>query len=201
MSNAPHRTMRVLVPLAPGFEEIEAVTIIDVLRRAGCEVVVAGLQPGIVRGSHGVGIETDAEFSAVAGGVFDGIVCPGGMPGTRHLAAHEPLLELLRKSVSQRRLVAAICAAPLVLDAAGLLEGRQWTSYPAVRQEIRHGQCLPGQAVVRSEGITTSMGVGTALDFALDLVAQLCGEARAGELASVMLVAPKAGSGERRIPS
>jgi 4-methyl-5(b-hydroxyethyl)-thiazole monophosphate biosynthesis len=179
---------RVLVPLAEGFEEIEAVTIIDVLRRAGCEVLTAGLAPGIVRGAHGVGIEADVPLAAVASAGFDLIVCPGGMPGTRRLMAHEPLLAMLRAAIAGERRVAAICAAPLVLNAAGLLEQRRWTSHPAVRAEIGVGACDPKAPLVRAGLVTTSQGVGTALRFALDLAAQLCGEAKAGELARAMLV-------------
>lgn len=189
MSSATHP--RVLVPLAAGFEEIEAVTIIDVLRRAGCEVVTAGISPGIVRGAHGVGIQPDKELSAVDAAGYAAIVCPGGMPGTQHLAEHAPLLAMLRQAVAGGRRVAAICAAPMVLDAAGLLENRRWTCYPAMRSQIKHGECDPGAAVVRSGPVTTSQGVGTALDFALDLVEQLCGAPKARELAEALLVAAK----------
>lgn len=178
---------RVLVPLAPGFEEIEAVTIVDVLRRADIEVVVAGLQPGPVTGSHGISLATDAHLDEVIDEPFDLIVLPGGLPGADHLEKHAALRERLRQQAQSGGKVAAICAAPRVLASAGLLEGRRATSYPGFIDPL-----IPEDAatpVVIDGNITTSRGPGTALSFALSLVGQLAGEPARKTLAERMLTA------------
>jgi protein deglycase len=189
MSSSPRE--RILVPLAPGFEEIEAVTIIDVLRRADQEVWIAGLEPGLIRGSHGVGIQPDLALADLDLTTIQMLVCPGGMPGTRHLLGDRRLLELARRLGQEGRRTAAICAAPLVLRAAGLLDGKAWTAHPSVHAEMGAPQLRCDQAVVRAGLVTTSSGVGTALAFALDLVAQLCGPAKAEQLARAMVVPGK----------
>lgn len=180
---------RILVPLAEGFEEIEAVTIVDVLRRAGLAVVVAGLAPGPVTGSHGIPIVPDAHLDALELGSITLLVCPGGQPGTRNLAADARVLELARRLHAQGRRVAAICAAPLVLHAAGILRGARVTAHPSVHGQLSGAQLCPAERVVRSDNVLTSQGAGTAMEFALELVAELVGPARAEELARAMIVA------------
>ena len=180
--------VRVLVPLAAGFEEIEAVTVIDVLRRAELEVVVAGLEPGPVRGSHGIELVPDTELGAVDPAGVHVLVLPGGMPGTKHLQEDERVLELVRHLTEAGRPVGAICAAPLVLAAAGVEEGLELTSHPSVRGELGAAAVLDAPRVVQSGSVTTSQGVGSALEFALELVRQLRGARVAGELARAMVV-------------
>jgi 4-methyl-5(b-hydroxyethyl)-thiazole monophosphate biosynthesis len=189
----------VLVPLAEGFEEIEAVTIIDVLRRGGVEVCVAGLtpalaggQPAPVTGAHGLSITPDVPLADVDIDTLAMVVLPGGMPGTTNLVEDERVLEIVRRLESSGGTVAAICAAPLVLSAAGVLEGRTVTAYPSVRGELRGATVLGEPSVVRSGPLVTSQGVGTALEFALELVSQLRGPARAQELRTAMLVPSQA---------
>lgn len=177
----------VLVPLAPGFEEIEAVTIIDVLRRAEIEVHVAGLAPGPVRGSHGIELSTDCTLDEVDPAQLAMLVLPGGMPGTAHLRADARVLALVRALESSGRTVAAICAAPTVLAAAGVLEGREVTSHPSVRTHLAGASVLAQPRVVRSGPVVTSQGVGTALDFALALVEELRGPEPARALRAAML--------------
>lgn len=180
---------RVLVPLAEGFEEIEAVTIVDVLRRAGLEVVMAGLVPGAVTGSHGIPILPDTHLGALDLGTITLLVCPGGQPGTRHLAADARVLALARRLHGEGRLTAAICAAPTVLQAAGILRGAQVTAHPSVHDKLPDAELRPGERVLRSGTLLTSAGAGTAMEFALELVAGLAGRARADELARAMIVA------------
>ena len=190
-------TSRVLVPLADGFEELEAVTIIDVLRRAGLEVVVAdlGSLDGARRatGSHAITLATDASIDAFAGaearaGVA-ALVLPGGMPGAATLRDDARVGELVRALEQGGQLVAAICAAPIALAAAGVLEGRPATSYPAFQDQLA-GAAVQSEARVVVDGqLVTSQGPGTALDFALALVAKLVDQAKADELAAAMLVA------------
>lgn len=185
-------TRAVLVPLATGFEEIEAVTIIDVLRRAGLVVRVAGLEARRVTGSHGITLEADCLLDEVVASELAMLVLPGGMPGTTNLAADERILALVRELEASGRKLGAICAAPLVLERAGVLAGREVTAYPGVRDKLASARVLAEPAVVVSGPLLTSQGVGTALEFALALVAELAGPARARELASAMLVRPPA---------
>jgi len=170
---------RVLVPLAEGFEEIEASTIIDVLRRAEIDVVVAGLA-GVepCRGSRGIVFVPDSSFDAVAAREddFDLVVLPGGTDGTRRLAAHEGLRAMLTSRVDEGRPVGAICAAPFVLERAGLLEGREFTCHPALADTLKS----PGRlddVTVDAGVVVTSQSAGTAMPFALHLVERLCGGA------------------------
>jgi 4-methyl-5(b-hydroxyethyl)-thiazole monophosphate biosynthesis len=181
---------RILVPLAEGFEEIEAVTIVDVLRRAGLDVTVAGLAPGPVAGAHGIAVTPDAELGSIDASSFTMIVLPGGTTGTRNLAADERVLSIVRRLSSEGRRTAAICAAPLVLHAAGVLAGVPVTSHPSVREKLSGAVVRAEPRVVRSGPVTTSQGAGTAMEFALALVADLCGEARAAELARAMVAEP-----------
>ncbi len=170
---------RVLVPLAEGFEELEAVTIIDVLRRAGIEVVVASLGDSPVAGSHGIRIAADTPLGALAEQEFDMIAMPGGMPGAEHLKKDTRVAALIQHLQQQGKPVAAICAAPMVLAAAGALDGRRATSYPGFLKDAMRTTVVD-EAVVADRGVITSRGPGTALDFALALVAELAGpEARA----------------------
>ena len=179
---------RILVPLAEGFEEIEAVTIVDVLRRAGLDVTVAGLSPGPVRGGHGIPIVPDAALDELELGRFDVLVCPGGQPGTRNLMADERVLALAREMHGRGRLTAAICAAPLVLHKAGILRGVDVTAHPSARGELSGARVLSEPRVLRSGSVLTSQGAGTALEFALELVGELVGPAKAEELARAMIV-------------
>jgi len=179
----------ILVPLAPGFEEIEAVAIVDVLRRAELHVTLAGLQPGAILGAHGLTLETDAHLDEVEPGSIGALVLPGGQPGTDNLMADERILELCRRLAEAEKPVAAICAAPMVLAEAGLLEGRAATSHPSVRNRLAGAEVLDQPRVVRSGPVLTSQGPGTALEFALALVGLLRDEKTAQTLSSAMLVA------------
>jgi 4-methyl-5(b-hydroxyethyl)-thiazole monophosphate biosynthesis len=165
---------RVLVPLAEGFEELEAVTIIDVLRRAGIDVVVASLGDSPVAGSHGIRIAADTPLGALAEQQFDMIALPGGMPGADHLKKDTRIAALINRLCGEGKPVAAICAAPMVLAAAGVLDGRRATSYPGFLKDAKRTTVVD-EPVVSDNGVITSRGPGTALDFALALVAELAG--------------------------
>jgi 4-methyl-5(b-hydroxyethyl)-thiazole monophosphate biosynthesis len=180
---------RVLVPLAPGFEEIEAVTIIDVLRRAGIAVVTAGLEPGAIAGSHGIAIVPDQSLDRVEGREFTAVVMPGGMPGSRRLRDDPRVQALLREFHEKAKVTAAICAAPIALGAAGILAGRRATSYPGFEGDLGAGQ-VELAAVVEDGPVITSRGVGTALPFALALVRRFRGEEASRTLAAKLLVTP-----------
>lgn len=167
---------RVLVPLAQGCEELEAVTIIDLLRRAGIEVVVAGLAPGIVKASRGTQIVPDTTLDAVLQEEYDMVVLPGGMPGAQHLKDDARIIGLIQKMAAAGRYTAAICAAPTVLAAAGVLSGKTATGYPGALEKMNLVDVrLSADAVVRDGRVITSRGPGTAIDFALSLVEVLSG--------------------------
>jgi len=167
---------RVLVPLATGFEEIEAVTVIDILRRAGIDVVVASLEPGPVQGSHGITLAADQDLSTVIDQHFDMVVLPGGMPGAANLQRDSRIISLLQSTAGHGGVIAAICAAPMVLAAAGLLQGYRATSYPGfLDSAAAQGTVISNEAVVSDGNRVTSRGPGTAMDFALALVENLLG--------------------------
>jgi 4-methyl-5(b-hydroxyethyl)-thiazole monophosphate biosynthesis len=167
---------RVLVPLAEGFEDLEAITIVDLLRRAQIDVVTAGLKPGPVRGSRGTVVIPDTDLDQALQEQFDMMVLPGGQPGATNLQKDERIRMRLQEMVADNRLTAAICAAPAVLAAAGLLDGRKATSFPgAIDPEKYPNVHLDKEPVVRDGNIITSRGPGTAMDFSLSLIEILSG--------------------------
>ena len=172
---------KVLVPLAQGCEEIEAVTVIDILRRAGIEVVSAGLDAQPVRASRGTVLVPDTTLDAALGQTFDMVVLPGGQPGTNNLKADARIPSLLQHMAQQGKEVAAICAAPSVLAGAGLLDGRRATGFPGSLDGFAKVQQQTA-AVVEDGKLVTSRGPGTAMDFALTLVERLAGKAKRQEV-------------------
>ncbi len=183
-----------LVPLAQGCEELEAVTIIDLLRRAGVEVVTAGLTPGPVTASRGVVLLPDTTLDQVMDQDFDMVVLPGGLPGAEHLEQDPRIHSLLQRMQQEGRFTAAICAAPRVLASAGLLDGRRATSYPGVLD----GMQLPRvqvdlQPVIRDDRVITSRGPGTAMDFALELIEVLVGRETRQRVEAGLVREPAAG--------
>jgi 4-methyl-5(b-hydroxyethyl)-thiazole monophosphate biosynthesis len=179
---------RVLIPLAPGCEEIEAVTLIDLLRRAEIEVVVAGIEPGPVRASRGTVLVPDCELDEVLNDDFDMIVLPGGLPGATNLDRDERIHDLLARQAAEDRWTGAICAAPKVLANAGLLDGRRATSFPgAVTLEEYPEVHVLEQPVVVDGKVATSRGPGTAMDFALQLIELLAGAERRAAVESKLM--------------
>ena len=172
---------KVLVPLAQGCEEIEAVTVIDILRRAGIEVISAGLDAQPIKASRGVMLIADMTLDNAMQQEFDMIVLPGGQPGTENLMADARIISLLKHMSAQGKYITAICAAPSVLAVAGLLEGKQAASYPGTLDSFT-GIKQQTAAVVTDGKLVTSRGPGTAMDFALSLVEILVGQAKHDEV-------------------
>jgi 4-methyl-5(b-hydroxyethyl)-thiazole monophosphate biosynthesis len=171
----------VLVLFAQGSEELETVTVVNILRRGGITVTLAGLSAGALRGSRGVTITPDITLDEVLHDSFDMIVLPGGQPGSNHLKTDARVLELVKTTAQQGRYVAAICAAPMVLATAGLLDGKQATCYPGSLNGFASIH-LKTAAVVEDGNLITSRGPGTAMDFALTLVECLAGSAKRQEV-------------------
>ena len=175
-------TKRVLVPLAEGFEEIEAMTVVDILRRADVEVVTAGLQEGPITGRSAITVVPDTTLDeALTAAGYDMVVCPGGLPGSHYLRDDPRVIGALKRTAEAGGFTAAICAAPLVLDRAGLLDGATQTSHPSVRGELPAEGYLE-ERVVTSGRVVTSRAPGTAMEFAFTLLRELLGDAAVEEV-------------------
>lgn len=181
---------KVLLPLATGFEEIEAITIVDILRRAGVEVVMGSLEGLHVKGAHGIEVIADTLLCELESKDFDMIVLPGGLPGATNLAKDTKVLALLQDFDKDKKHIAAICAAPLALKSAGVLKNH-YTCYPSFETNIAHQGYSDTSSVVCDANITTSKGPSTAMEFTLKLVEILCGEEMAQKLSKDLLLIKK----------
>ncbi|MBI5642166.1 MAG: DJ-1/PfpI family protein [Deltaproteobacteria bacterium] len=171
---------KVLVPLAPGFEEIEALTVVDILRRAGAEVVVAGTVTGPIEGRSRIRVLPDTTMEKT-GDSFDMIVLPGGAVGAENLKKDERVRKIVLAVNKNGGQVSAICAAPTVLAAIGVIDGKKVTSHPSVRDRLGKAN-ISDERVVVDGNIITSQGPGTAMEFAFKLVEVLYGREKAEEV-------------------
>ena len=183
---------KVLVILADGFEEVEALSPVDVLRRSGAAVTVAalGYEAGTrsVRGAHDVHVVCDALLANVAGQAFDAVVLPGGMPGAKNLHASALVTKVIQDTFGRGDLVCAICASPAyVLAPTGVLDGKKATCYPGC-ESVAPSVGFTGERVVRDGNVITSAGPGTALEFGLAVSEALFGSAVSGKIGTGMLV-------------
>jgi len=179
---------KVLVPLADGFEEIEAATIIDVLRRADLSVTVSGISGKSQSGAHGLVFGCDKTLDEALQDSYDALVLPGGQPGVDNLKADSKVIALVQKMKAEAKLIGAICAAPVVLGEAGVIANLKFTCYPSFETSIRDAHYEQTSVVVDGP-IITSRGPGTAMTFALTLVEILCGKKVADGLSQGMIVA------------
>lgn len=173
---------KICVCLADGFEEIEGLTVVDLLRRAGVCVTTASITGKLsVQGSHDIFVQADKLFEEIEFEEMEMVVLPGGMPGTLHLEAHEGVRGVLKQFYEEKKYIAAICAAPSILGKMGMLEGRKAASYPSKEQELI-GAKVVREAVAEDDFIITSRGLGTAIDFSLALITRLVGAEKAAEV-------------------
>ncbi|MGL4853757.1 MAG: DJ-1 family glyoxalase III [Lentisphaeria bacterium] len=163
---------RAIVIMADGFEEIEAVTVVDIFRRAGVEVVLAGLGALEIKGAHNLEIKAEVLLRTQNAENFDVVVLPGGMPGANHLAQSPVVQEFLKKAAAHHKIIGAICAAPIALHAAGLLEKRHYTCYPNFEHTIGKTYYV-GKPVVVDGNFVTSQGPGTSMSFAFRMLRML----------------------------
>lgn len=173
--------------LAEGFEEVEALTVADLLRRAGigCDMLSLGESPQVA-GSHGISVRADGTLAGACLEEYDCLVLPGGRAGTERLAADGRVRDALARFAAAGKLIAAICAAPTVLGAAGLLKGRRAVCYPGMEEKLTGARVLY-DPVVRDGAVITSRGLGTAIPFALALVSALDSPSKAEELAKAIV--------------
>lgn len=173
---------KVCVFFTEGFEEVEGLTIVDLLRRAGIEVCMASVTgKSAVTGAQGITIQTDKLFEEVDVCDGDMLVLPGGQPGTSNLGEYEPLTELLKAWNKEGKRIGAICAAPTVLGTLDILKGKKATCYPGCENQLT-GAEIVSDRVVTDGNITTSRGIGTAISFALELISLLLDEKTALEI-------------------
>lgn len=166
--------MSIIVPLAEGFEEIEAIAVIDILRRGGVEVITVAQGHNPVTGSHGIPVTADEALNQH--GKYSGIVLPGGAQGTQNLLNDPRILDLVQKTNNSGKLTAAICAAPIVLGHAGIMKGKRFTCYPGYEKEVcDRGGIHTGGPVVKEGHIITGKGAGCAVMFALQVLEELKG--------------------------
>lgn len=179
---------KIFVHLAEGFEEIEAITPVDVLRRAGCDVTMVSVTGNrMVTSSRNIAVQTDALFEEVDYTKADMLVLPGGMPGSKNLDQHEGLKNKLLEADRSGKFLAAICAAPMVLGHLGLLQGRKATCYPGNEKDLV-GATVTGKAVEIDENFITGKGAGSSIKFSLALVEVLCGKEKAQDIKTKMMV-------------
>lgn len=177
--------------LATGFEEIEAIATVDILRRAGMEITIVSISKDrVVTGAHGVTVAADVFIAGADFDDADWLICPGGLPGAKHLADCEPLTSLLKKHNAARGHIAAICASPgMVLAPLGILEERNATGYPGTEELLQNGGAtVTGNRVAVDGNVVTGNGPSSTVPFALAIVKETLGEAKAKEVADGMLV-------------
>ena len=175
-------TKQVSVFRADGFEEIEGLTVVDLLRRAGITVTTVSITgASLIHGAHGIDVQADKLFEEMNYENQDMLVLPGGMPGTIHLGEHKGLERLLIQFYQEKKYIAAICAAPSVFGQYGFLKGKKATSYPGFEEKLE-GATYVTEAVAVSEYVITSRGMGTAIDFSLALIEQLIDKEKAEEI-------------------
>jgi 4-methyl-5(b-hydroxyethyl)-thiazole monophosphate biosynthesis len=174
--------------LAEGFEEVEALTQADYLRRAGIHVTIAGIAGRKIKGSHGIAVEADAGPEALEDS-YDAIILPGGMPGARNLAESPAVRNLINRHYTKGKLIAAICAAPAVVLHGGcnLLQGKKFTGYPGTEESVQGARFIPDRVVIDGN-IITSRGPGTAGEFAVAIIAALENKQKADEVAQHALL-------------
>ncbi len=176
----------VVMVFAEGYEEVEALMTVDLLRRAEIHVTLAAMEPEteMVTGSHGIGVKMDADLADVIWDEQDAVILPGGMPGTLHLGNSDAVCDIVKTMNAAGKIVAAICAAPSVLGACGVLQGKKATCYPGFEEKLLGTEVILDQPVVADGNIVTSRGLGTSMEFGFQLIDMLVSKEKAEEIRS-----------------
>jgi len=177
---------KILIVFATGFEEVEALTTVDLLRRVDLDVTIAGLERDVVTGAHDITVKCDLYYEDIEQEHYDCLILPGGQPGTDNLRANHKVVNWVKNYYNSGKLIAAICAAPVVLHTAGILDGKKVTSYPSEKEVFSNCMYLE-EPVVQDGNVITSRGVGTAIEFALKIVENMKGKESADQLAKQVL--------------
>ncbi len=178
---------KIAVFFGEGFEEIEALTVVDICRRAGIEVKMVSITgQDVVTGAHKISVGMDMQFEDVDFASLDMLVLPGGMPGTKNLEAHAGLMEQIDRFYKEGKLLGAICAAPSIFGHRGMLKGRKACCYPGFEKDLEGAMVMTAKVTVDNH-VITSRGMGTAMDFALAITASLCGEEVAQKLSRTII--------------
>ena len=178
---------KVYIFLADGFEEVEAITVVDLLRRADIDVTLISINDNVeILGAHGIVISADKVFEEVGFSDVDMLILPGGVTGTKNLAKHSDLIEQLKDFNENNKMIAAICAAPTVLGANDILKGRKATCYPGLENELI-GAYIVDENVVCDENIITSKGLGTAIEFSLTIISHFQGSEMAQKIRKAII--------------
>ncbi len=178
---------KVLIPLATGFEEVEAFTLVDVLRRADLEVFTATLHEKVLEGAHGIKVESDIFLSDAKADMYDAIILPGGLLGSEHLVKSQMVQTLIKEFDAHKKLIGAICAAPWALSEAGVLK-KAYTCYPSFEKVVGKDGYIEDKDVVLDDNIMTSRGPATAMKFALEVIRYLVSDERYEEIKSELLL-------------
>lgn len=180
---------KAIVFLANGFEEIEALTCVDILKRTGIDVDMCSINDDyMVLGSHNIPVKSDITIDEIDDKEYNCIILPGGMPGASNLRDSEKVIKIIRKFNEEGKFIAAICAAPIVLDKAGIINGKRITSYPGFEDELKGCNYVSNELVVQDGNIITSRGPATAPYFALKIAENLAGEKSSKEVKQGMLL-------------
>ncbi len=179
---------KAVVFLADGFEEIEALGTVDILRRGGIDVTVAGVTGEIVTGSHNIKVITDMKVENVKPADYDAFICPGGMPGAVNLKDNDKVLNLIQEGYKNNKLVSAICAAPMVLEKAGVLNNKNFTMYPGMQDNAPSGKYKDNTYVCTDNNVVTGAGPAATFMYALEILSQLQGSQKAEEVKKGMLI-------------
>lgn len=179
---------KAVIFLANGFEDIEALATVDILRRGGVEVTIAGVTDEIVTSSHNLKVVTDKKIDEIKAEDFDAVICPGGMPGASNLRDNQQVLEIVQKAYNSGKVVAAICAAPMVFERAEILKGKDFTMYPGMENYAPSGKYNSSKLVVKDGSVITGAGPAATFEYAFEILANLQGREIANQVAQGMLL-------------
>lgn len=179
---------KAVVFLANGFEDIEALATVDILRRGGVDVTIAGVTGDVVTSSHNLKVSADKPVESIKAEEYDAVICPGGMPGASNLRDSQKVIDIIKQAYSSGKIAAAICAAPMVLEKAEVLKGKDFTMYPGMENYAPSGKYHNDKFVIKDGNVITGAGPAATFEFALEILTNLQGKEIAEQVAQGMLI-------------